>query len=396
MLMRRANREISAEARLAASREVFASIKGSTYFVTADCVALYSDLPDELPTADTIAHYISLGKRVVLPRVTGDTTMEFFEITDTTLSTGSFGISEPQGDNPIDPSEIDLMVVPAVALCHDGRRLGRGRGYYDRYLARQGFRAHTIGVGYAHQLLQAIPCFEYDITMDEVITPLLNRGKFSISSLILSTLEAAGVDANRIGCGVSYLNARGLSWVLLKYSITTYRTPPPTEKVKIETWVRESTRIASIRNFRFVGRDGETFAEATSQWCMIDLKSRRVAEISTSGVNYADFAQQREVNIELPRRLPTIDPSDPDTITHTHLTTEGDIDFNGHVNTIRYIEMLFETLPPDDMYRLDNRHLDLQFVSEAHLGETLTIRRKEGIFEIHHPDGTICVRAIIK
>lgn len=61
-----------------------------------------------------------------------------------------------------DPAEIDLLVVPGVAFAPIGSRLGRGRGYYDRYLAQPGFRAATVGVCYRHQLVDDLPAEPHD------------------------------------------------------------------------------------------------------------------------------------------------------------------------------------------------------------------------------------------
>lgn len=393
--IRRANGEVSQSERLRAAIEVFSSIEKSHTFASAHCIALYADLPDEIPTTEAITHYTALGKRILLPRVTGDTTMEFFDIAQTKLSVGAFGIEEPQGDVAVDPSEIDLMVVPAVALCYDGRRLGRGRGYYDRYLAREEVKAHTIGVGYYHQLLNYIPCFEYDITLNEVITPLFEGRDITLPSLILSTLDSAGIDANRLSFGISRLNSMGLSWVLLRYSMQIYRAPIPGEKINVETWIGAFSRVASTRNFHLLSESGELLGEASSQWCMIDLKTRRVADIATSGVEYSQHIQHRDINIEMPRRIASIDEA-KEIQTTTHLVTEEDLDFNNHVNTIRYIEMILNTLPPEEQSAINNKRIDIQFISEARLNEQLTIKHQNNTtFEITHPDGTTAVKCAL-
>ena len=61
------------------------------------------------------------------------------------------------------------MVVPGVAFASDGRRLGRGKGYYDRYLAREGFRAYTVAVCYSCQLRDDVPAEPHDKRVDEVV-----------------------------------------------------------------------------------------------------------------------------------------------------------------------------------------------------------------------------------
>jgi 5-formyltetrahydrofolate cyclo-ligase len=128
-------------------------------------VALFAPLWDEVQLQGLID---CLSCRVVLPRVEGDD-MEFFDYTPTDLKEGSFGIMEPQGRSMCSADEIDLMVLPGVAFSPSGVRLGRGKGYYDRYLARDGFRAFTIGVCYACQRRESLPREEYDRVVEMVI-----------------------------------------------------------------------------------------------------------------------------------------------------------------------------------------------------------------------------------
>lgn len=135
-------------------------------------VALFSPLKDEVQILP-LAESLPASCRVVLPRVDdradGTPEMEFFDYEPMALADGAYGIAEPQGDKMCAAEEIDLMVVPGVAFTREGVRLGRGKGYYDRYLAREGFRAYTVGVCYACQLLQELPSEEHDRRVDIVV-----------------------------------------------------------------------------------------------------------------------------------------------------------------------------------------------------------------------------------
>ena len=133
-------------------------------------VALFSPLPDEVDVTTLIT---SLGCRVVLPRVSdkadGTPEMEFYDYAAQAMASGAYGIIEPQSGEPCRAEEIDLMVVPGVAFSADGRRLGRGKGYYDRYLSREGFRACCIGVCYDCQLREDIPAESHDKRVEKVV-----------------------------------------------------------------------------------------------------------------------------------------------------------------------------------------------------------------------------------
>lgn len=165
--MRRRNRSLTAAERQAAAARIFDRLERSAAFIRARVVAAFCALDDEPPTEAALARW-ARTKRVVVPRVAGDT-MAFYDYRPEELADGAFGIREPQGEVPCPPGEIDLVVVPGVAFTVAGARLGRGRGYYDRYLSHPEFRAAKIGVCFAHQLADDLPVEPHDMRVDEVI-----------------------------------------------------------------------------------------------------------------------------------------------------------------------------------------------------------------------------------
>ncbi len=154
------------------ANEIFTIIEGLEIFKTSSSVALFASLGDELSTDNVIQKW-SQSKRVLLPRIGDNYSMEFYEYNPSTLSSGAYGIFEPQSGEPLPSSDIDLVIVPGVAFTHDGKRLGRGKGYYDRYLSSCGMRAKTIGVCYPHQIVDYLPTEEHDVVMDLVVTSTL-------------------------------------------------------------------------------------------------------------------------------------------------------------------------------------------------------------------------------
>ena len=166
--MRRLNRALDSRQRLRASAAIFSAVERLPEFRAARTVAVFAALPDEPATDEVLARWAST-RRVVLPRVEGDA-MRFYACRPDALVFGAFGILEPQGERPCPAGEIDLVVCPGVAFTADGRRLGRGRGYYDRYLGDPAFRGFRVGVCYAHQLVDDMPVEPHDVRMDRVIT----------------------------------------------------------------------------------------------------------------------------------------------------------------------------------------------------------------------------------
>ena len=166
--MRQLNRALDSRQRLRASAAIFSAVERLPEFRAARTVAVFAALPDEPATDEVLARWAST-RRVVLPRVEGDA-MRFYACRPDALVFGAFGILEPQGERPCPAGEIDLVVCPGVAFTADGRRLGRGRGYYDRYLGDPAFRGFRVGVCYAHQVVDDLPVEPHDVRMDRVIT----------------------------------------------------------------------------------------------------------------------------------------------------------------------------------------------------------------------------------
>ena len=158
--------ELSEEVKSTLSDAIFDKICRLEQVERASTVALFVSLSDEPQSASAIAK-LSQSKRVVVPRIKGEE-MEFYDISEG-LQRGSFGILEPVATTPVEPNEIDVMVVPGVAFTRNGARCGRGKGFYDKYLSHNNFRAYTVGVCYPCQVVNELPTEEHDKRLDKVV-----------------------------------------------------------------------------------------------------------------------------------------------------------------------------------------------------------------------------------
>lgn len=136
----------------------------------ADVIMLYHSLSDEVQTGELIEGCIAMGKTVLLPRVISDTEMDICIYRSTAdLRVSSYGIMEPCGEPFSDTDRITVAIIPGMAFTEDGCRLGRGKGYYDRFLSVHP-DIHKIGICFPFQILDHIPTESTDILMDEVIS----------------------------------------------------------------------------------------------------------------------------------------------------------------------------------------------------------------------------------
>ncbi len=142
------------------------------------CVFCYVGSGWEVPTRDIITALFSKGVRLCVPKCSDKGVMDAVEIKSLDdLKKGKFGLLEPSDDAPvISPDDIDLCVVPATAFDRYGYRIGRGGGYYDRFLSALPETSVTAGLIYEKFLVSLVPTDEYDRRVEYIIT---ERGIFS-------------------------------------------------------------------------------------------------------------------------------------------------------------------------------------------------------------------------
>ena len=145
---------------------VFEKIEALPEFINAHNIIIYWSMPDELPTHNFIIRW-SKKKTMLLPVVKGEDMLIKPFSTKEELKQGSLGIWEPDTQKEY-LNSIDLVIVPGVAFDRNKSRLGRGKGYYDRYFINK--RIVKIGVCFDFQLLESIPIDSFDIKMDKVVT----------------------------------------------------------------------------------------------------------------------------------------------------------------------------------------------------------------------------------
>lgn len=140
------------------------------WFAQAKTVMGYMAISPEPGLGPVLEACIETGKRLALPRCEADGTMTARIVTALEeLRKGAFGILEPPETLPVAaPEELELVLVPGMAFSTGGARLGRGKGYYDRFLTA--VRGKTVGICYDGVLLETLPTERHDRFVDAVVT----------------------------------------------------------------------------------------------------------------------------------------------------------------------------------------------------------------------------------
>ncbi len=139
-------------------------------FKTAKTVMFYVSFGGEVDTVDMIKAAQKLGKIVAVPVCGQNRMMRPCLLKDKgTLLRGPYGIWEPALKKPVSLKSLDLVIVPGLAFDKKGRRLGKGKGYYDRFLSKIPQHSVIVGLAYDFQILPFIPTTKYDVNVHKVI-----------------------------------------------------------------------------------------------------------------------------------------------------------------------------------------------------------------------------------
>lgn len=146
---------------------VFDKIELLPEFQKANNIFIYWSLPDELPTQAFIGKWCE-KKQFFLPAIVGNGMVLKHYSPSESLLKGSHGIMEP--DSLIDfNGEVELGIIPGIAFDEHKNRLGRGKGYYDRFFSNN--QSLKIGVCFDFQLLETLPVLLHDVKMDKIVSP---------------------------------------------------------------------------------------------------------------------------------------------------------------------------------------------------------------------------------
>jgi 5-formyltetrahydrofolate cyclo-ligase len=166
-------KKMAPEERRAASNQACALLFGQPIWTGAGSILFFAPLPLELDVWPLLTEALAAGKRVALPRFQPEArTYAAFQLKDpeTDLRVGKFGIQEPKEHCAMLPvNVVDLILVPGIAFDLHGRRLGRGKGYYDQLLAL--LAGPRCGVVFDQQIVPEIPVEAHDAKVNYLLTP---------------------------------------------------------------------------------------------------------------------------------------------------------------------------------------------------------------------------------
>ena len=212
-------------------------------------------------------------------------------------------------------------------------------------------------------------------------------GRMFLGHLGNQMLNAADFHSTDRGFGMKYLMGIKRSWVLSRLAIEMEEMPAQYEHYNVETWVESAMKFFTQRNFSVTGPDGRVYGYGRSVWAMIDTETRQPTDIYAIDNGAIDkwIVTDKPCPIEKSSRVKM---SENAGFVRSIDVNYNDIDINGHVNSVKYIEHVLDLWDVAwyQVHRL--KRFEIAYVAEAHQGDKLSFYREQAA------ENEYCVRLV--
>ena len=203
------------------------------------------------------------------------------------------------------------------------------------------------------------------------------NGRLMMGHLGNHLLNAADYHSHDRGFGMTYLNTVQRTWVLSRLVIEMEEMPRAYAKFNVETWVESALRFFTNRSFKVVDSEtGQVYGYGRSIWAMIDTETRQPANLFE--INDGALLKYVEKDYACPiEKCSRVRMETPGDLVASITTHYSDIDVNGHVNSVKYIEHVLDLFPLDVYRHYRIGRFEVAYVAEAHCGDTLLMYQEQ-------------------
>ena len=220
------------------------------------------------------------------------------------------------------------------------------------------------------------------------------RGRVTIPMIGNYLIHAASAHAAGRGFGYDDMTERHTAWVLSRLALEVTEYPKNAQSITVYTWVDEVGRLFTSRCFELADGEGKTFGFARSVWAAIDLESRRPTLLDVEGVSI--YISDRICPIEKPGKIL---PVENKTEGVPYMVKYSDLDINGHLTSIKYMEHLLDLFDINMFREKEVNRFEIAYQAEGKYGMMLGLHSIETIpgkydMAICHEGKAICRAAV--
>ncbi len=221
------------------------------------------------------------------------------------------------------------------------------------------------------------------------------------SALVGAMQEAAILHSEALGRGIAFLTERGQGWMITQTRAEVLRPARWRDELRVETWPSEMGRVLSRREFAIADGQGLPLVRATTLWAFIDRVRQRVCRVPPEVAAAYPVDPARALDGVFGRPAPCVQPC----WSRVFAIGYRDVDSNRHVNNLRYLEWMIETLPSQIPEQNFVRRINIRFQQETRPGDEARVHAQElpagdgnpGVrrfgFEVHNADGRVAAAA---
>ncbi len=209
--------------------------------------------------------------------------------------------------------------------------------------------------------------FEHDFELG-----VKDVGKYDMikNRAILEMLENIGAYHSDVaGYGINDIPTTHLAWILLAWKLKVLARPKYGQKLHIKTWGKDMTKIFTYRDFEIYDEENKLCAIATSKWALININTRKMVRLNDDIIT---SFKPENIDIFQNKKIEKIKVPDSFSKSIVYTTSRRDIDINGHMHNLYYLDIAYNALP-DDVYINDRpfNNVEIQYKKEIKLGDKL-------------------------
>ena len=231
--------------------------------------------------------------------------------------------------------------------------------------------------------------FEHDF---EIGVKDVGKNDMIKNRAIIEMLEDIGsYHSDLVHYGINDIPTTNVAWILLTWKLKVIDRPKYGEKLHVKTWGKNMTKVFTYRDFEIYDENNKLCIIATSRWALIDVRTRRMAKLNDDIIQ--SFKPENKDVFENPKIEKIKIPSSYSN-TFKYKTTRRDIDINGHMHNLYYLDIAYNALPDDVYYNkrpFDN--VEIEYKKEIKLDDNLickySFENNKHIIAIYNQDETI-------
>ena len=175
-----------------------------------------------------------------------------------------------------------------------------------------------------------------------------------------------GYHSDLAGFGANDIQATKLAWILLGWKLQVIKRPKYGQAIHVKTWGRDLSRIHTYRDFEMYNEKGELSAIATSKWALLNIETNKLTKLTDEIMAHYEL---EDTSVFQDRQLEKIELPDTYSNEIEYKITRRDIDINGHMHNLYYLDIAYEALPEDVYQMRPFNEVQIQYKKEIKLGD---------------------------